>query len=78
MQKAMIPVWTLHKSHYVRDEAKVTKLLAEHSRSGDGYIDVTCAYIRLDDGRIVLQHLPKHNIFILPGGKVDMGESIEQ
>ncbi len=74
----MIPVWTLHKSHYVIDEAKIAKLLAEHSHSEDGYVDVTCAYIRGVDGRIVLQHLVKDNFFVLPGGKVDKGETVEQ
>jgi len=64
-QSTKIPIRTLHKSHYLRDEAKVAKLLAEHSHSDDGYVDVTCAYIRTSNG-ILLQHHYLVDSFVLP------------
>ena len=49
-----------------------------YSHSDDDCIDIVGALIKDNTGAYYLHHKVKENYFLLPGGKVEKGESYEQ
>ena len=62
----------------ILDESKHRTLVDTYSHSDDDCIDIVGALIKDNTGAYYLHHKVKENYFLLPGGKVEKGESYEQ
>jgi len=63
----------------VKLKLRESKILQEkkHMMTEDGFIDVVSAVVKNDQGKHCMVHHQVSNRWEFPGGKVDLGESLE-
>lgn len=64
-------------SHLISDKDKESYLLDHYEHTDDGFIHVVWWIVTDISWKIYLHHNAKLNEFLLPGGKVDLWESLE-
>ncbi len=63
---------------YIRDHKKIDQLKQKHEHTSDGFIEVVCGVIRNEAGEYLVVHHSLDNRFVMPGGKVDKGETLKE
>lgn len=73
-----ICLWSLKWSHLIIDGLKYQSLLTQHPHTDDSYIHVVWWIVKNAEWKIYLHHDVKRNEFLLPGWKVEHGETYAQ
>ncbi len=73
-----IILWSFKWGNFIIDQEKYEHLLSKYPHTDDGFIHVVWWIIQDDKSRIYLHHNAQLNEFLIPGGKVEQGETNEQ